>query len=230
MQSLPLIPGIKRRMTRANDANSAAADAGLKAKRPGVLSRARFICAGCRYSARAAQHLDVHHIDDDHHNNDDANLASACHTCHPYQHIGELVKRTDVWGEGLGKKTVLATIPEVSASDMNLLQRAIGLALAAETSHPHEAAIAKEISDALFERADHTALAFGTHSPASFAAALSELDSDQYAARGEVIQDQRLLFSPAVLKQLGAEFAADYPSLPLPSWVAVAEGLPSVAG
>ena len=225
---LRLLPGIKRRLTRRNDASSDAADAGLRAKRPGVLAKHRYICQGCLYTARVAQHLDVHHFDDDHHNNDDANLAPACHTCHPYQHIGELSVRADEWGEGLGKKSTLATIPEVDAVDMNLLQRALGAALL----DPAEAEIAEQIHVELLRRADFTReCAFGTSAPRDFAAAMAQLNPEQYEAREEVLGDQRLLFSKGVLERLGREFKADYPSLPVSTWDAIADSLlPKAAG
>src|SRR3989344_4737634 len=122
-----LVIGIKRMRFRANDARRKAADAEYRAIRPGFIEQSNGRCRYCNYSSK--KHNEVHHLDDDHHNNDRSNFAIACRACHPYQHIGEPSKAGDLAGEGLGSATLLAAIPEISAQDLNHLQRAIGAAL-----------------------------------------------------------------------------------------------------
>lgn len=224
--ALPLILGIKRKRARQSDAQADAADAALKAKRPGVLNRQRNTCQGCGYVGKQAVHLDVHHVDDDHQNNADENLALACHTCHPYQHIGELAKRTDAFGEGLGEQTRIATVPEISASDLNLLMRAMGVAL----NDPEEAKVAKRVLEVLARRMTVTKHTFGTYLPKDFAAGMAQLEHDQYMARSDVLRDQRLVFRDVLLQKFGTEFAADHPTLPLKAWSSVSERLLGAPG
>lgn len=220
--ALPLLLAIKRKLTRQDDERADIANAQLKAKRPGVLNRQRNTCQACGYVGKNPAHLDVHHVDDDHQNNKDDNLALACHMCHPYQHVGEVAKRTDAFGEGLADRTFIATVPELSASDMNLLLRAVGVAL----NDPEEKAVAKQILEVFSRRMGVTKQIFGTYEPKSFAAGMAQLDVDQYRVRGDVLFDQRLLFRPALLEKFGAEFTADHPTLPLKAWRSVSEGLP----
>lgn len=209
---LKLLMGIKRRLARRDDSSSHRADAEFKAKRPGVLERFGHTCQGCRYTS--SKYLDVHHRDDDHHNNSDDNLCPACHTCHPYQHIGEVVKRTDIPGEGLGKQTRIAFVPELAPADLNLLQRAIGVALLDEAEKP----IALEMIKRLAERATVTQQMYGSCLPGDFAAAFASMDDSQYAHREDAIKDLRVLFSARLLEQLGREFVADFPTLSISSW------------
>jgi intracellular multiplication protein IcmJ len=227
---LGLILGIKRSRFRANDPRSGRADAEYKAKRPGVMSRQKLTCSGCGYVSKEARALDVHHLDDDHHNNDDANLVLACHLCHPYQHVGELGRRADVPGEGLGKSSCIVAIPEISPTDVNLLQRAMGVALLDEK----EREIAGKIYAALLTRADWTKAEFQSCDPRDFAGAMTALSDEEYAHRVEAIEDQRLLFQGAHLKRVGQQFAQDYPSMPLRTWQSVhdtslAKGKPKTA-
>lgn len=218
---LSLVLGIKRLRFRENDPRRTRADAEFSAKRSGVLSKHQYTCQACGYVSKESAHLDVHHVDDNHHNNEDANLAPACHTCHPYQHVGELVRRTDIGGEGLGKSTLIAAIPEVSALDLNLLQRALGAALLDE----EEAPIARQVITHLAERASWVKAEFGTFKPADFAGAFAALSDEQYAARQEAVFDLRLLFNEDTLMKLGREMARDCPSMPLQAWPDVARGL-----
>lgn len=218
---LSLVLGIKRSLFREDDPRRAKADAEFKAKRPLILAKHNYACQGCLYESKQGAHMDVHHRDDDHKNNDEANLAPACHTCHPYQHVGELVRRVDIGGEGLGRSTLIAAIPEISALDLNLLQRAIGVALLDE----QEAPMARRMIEHLAERAIWVKAEFGTFKPADFAAAMAALKPDEYAGRGDAIKDLRLLFNEDTTKKLGREMAVDYPTMPLSSWTEVSNGV-----
>jgi hypothetical protein len=218
---LELLPAIKRRRARQLDARADVADAALKARRPSVLARHRNTCAACGYAAKEASHLDVHHLDDDHANNDEANLVAACHTCHPYQHIGEVAVRADAWAEGLGKKSGLAHVPELSARDMNLLLRAVGAAML----DPQARDDAQEIYEELMNRTDVTQRRLGAWKAADFAAAMAQLTDEQYRYRHKVLATERLVFSQKVLEVIGREFTRDYPSLPVAAWPAVASGV-----
>lgn len=220
---LKLLIGVKRSCFRENDPRRGRADAEFTAKRPSVLVKQKFTCAGCKYQALQGQgaHMDVHHADDDHHNNRDENLVLACHLCHPYQHVGEIARRTDIGGEGLGKLTLIATIPEISAADLNLLQRAIGAAMLDEK----EAPIAMQMYRALESRAILTAADFGSNKAPDFAAALRRLTDDEYVHREEAIADQRVLFNEIHLRKVGTQLRADYPTMPLESWAEIASGV-----
>lgn len=218
---LPLFLGIKRSRFREDDPRRGRADAEFASKRPATLVRHRFECAGCAYESKQPGHLDVHHRDDDHHNNQDENLVPACHTCHPYQHVGEVARRTDVGGEGQGRVTLVASVPEISAADLNLLQRAIGMALLDE----NEAPIARRMIEVLAERAAWIKPEFGTFRPQDFAAAMAQLSDEEYAHRHEAIADLRLLFNEATLQKLGRQMREDYPSLPVAAWPEVAAGI-----
>jgi len=219
--TLSLLPAIKRRRARQSDARADVADAALRARRPSVLARHRNVCAGCGYPAKDPSHLDVHHRDDDHHNNEDSNLVAACHTCHPYQHIGEVSVRADAWAEGLGKKSGLAHVPEIEPSDLNLLLRAIGAAMLEESTRSD----AIEIYEEIMGRTDVTSARLGAWKAADFAAAMAQLNDEQYQHRGKALKGERLVFSEKVLEVVGREFVKDYPSLPVASWPLVAGGI-----
>jgi hypothetical protein len=230
---LQLLLGVKRRLNRKDDANHQKADAEFSAKRKGILEAHRFICQGCGYeskpdaAAKKAPNLDVHHLDDDHHNNQDSNLCPACHTCHPYQHVGELSYRTDAraagapTSEALGRFTRIAFIPEISPADLNLLQRVIGYAL----NDPKEAEMAKKMIGHLADRAFVTKRVYGTFMPADFAGAMSMLTNDEYAQRDDAIADLRLLFNEKTLLSLGSEMMKDYPTMPISSWPSIGHGV-----
>lgn len=238
MAALPLLLGIKRRIFRGKDAQKERerADIELAAKRRRILEKEGFVCAACGYESkvvdtgpmnqRKPSYLDIHHADDDHRNNKDENLRPACHTCHPYQHVGEVSARTDAKGsdgvnaESVGK-TLIAAIPEISPSDLNLWQRAIGYALAC--GDEQEERIAKRMIEALAVRADRVRMEFGTHHARDFAAAMSVLNDSEYAAREDAISDLRLLFNVKTLKALGQEMKADYSSLGIKTWASVAQ-------
>ena len=218
---LALIPAITRRRARHSDARAEVADAALRARRPSVLARHRHVCAGCGYAAKNASHLDVHHLDDDHHNNDDSNLVAACHTCHPYQHIGEVSVRADHWASGLGKRSGFAHVPEIEARDMNLLLRAVGAAMLDDASRGD----ALEIYEELMARTEVSEQRLGAWKAADFAAAMAQLTDEQYRHRNRALAGERLVFSQKVLEVVGREFVKDYPSLPVASWAQVAANL-----
>ncbi len=225
---LSLIIGIKRSVFRANDPRRLRSDAEFRARRPHALARNQHRCAGCGYESKQGGHLDVHHLDDNHDNNADENLVPACHACHPYQHVGELAKRNrsdpadvEMGGEGLGRQSLLALIPELDPADLNLLQRAIGVALL----DPQLAPIARKLHSRLEKRAGWVVAEFGTCKPADFAAAMSRLSDDEYAFREDSVADVRLLFSEMHLNKMGRQFLVDNPSMPIASWPMVADGV-----
>lgn len=225
---LSLIIGIKRSVFRANDPRRLRSDAEFRARRPHALAKHQHRCAGCGYESKQGGHLDVHHLDDNHDNNAEDNLVPACHACHPYQHVGELARRSrsdpadvEMGGEGLGKQSLLIVVPELDASDLNLLQRAIGVALL----DPELADVALRLHARLETRAGWAIAEFGTCKPADFAAAMARLSDDEYAFRDEAVADVRLLFSKEHLNKMGRQFLVDNPSMPIASWPMVAEGV-----
>lgn len=217
---LSLLLGIKRSIFRVNDPRRSKADAEFKAKRPNVLIKYNHTCQACLYESKVGSHMDVHHLNDDHHNNEDSNLVPACHTCHPYQHVGELARRADIPGEAMGR-TLIATIPEISARDLNLLQRAIGVAL----HDAEQAPIALQMIEKLANRAIWVKAEFGTFESGDFAAALAQLTPEEYENRAESISDLRILFNEEASKRLGKEMMIDYPTMPIKSWAEVNKGV-----
>lgn len=225
---LSLLIGIKRSIFRANDPRRARSDAEFRARRPAALERHQHKCGGCGYESKQKGHLDVHHLDDNHDNNGEDNLVPACHTCHPYQHVGELARRTptepggvEVGGEGLGRMSLLALIPELEPADLNLLQRAIGVALLDPATKP----LAEKMVTRLSSRASWAQAEFGSFKPADFAAAMGRLNDEEYAFRSEAVADLRLVFAAEHLTKLGRQFLSDNPSMPLSSWPMVAAGV-----
>lgn len=214
---LKLILSIKRSTFRENDPRASKANAEAKAKRPLALARGNYKCQGCGYTTSSAEpKMDIHHKDDDHHNNSDENLVCACHACHAYQHVGQ-VGGKDSPGEDLGDKTILAEVPELSAADFNLLQRAIGAAL----NDPKEAVMAERLLNVLAERIKPVVADFRTCEPIKFAQAMAQLSPQEYESREEVVKDLRLIFKTTKLKDFGGEFLADNPSMPVESWEAI---------
>lgn len=211
-----LLLGIKRLRFRANDPRRGAADREYRAKREAKLKHDPGKCVYCTHTSRT--YNEVHHLDDDHHNNDDSNLVLACRFCHAYQHIGEPSKAGLLAGEGLGVKTIVVKVPEVSAQDMNHLQRAIGAALLDEG----EAPIAKAILRHIEEQASPVKDAWETCLPVNFAAAMAELAPKEYLERERVVGDLRLVFAESFLKEAGQQMAIESPSLPVSSWKEVA--------
>lgn len=225
---LSFVLGIKRSRFRDDDARASRADAEFRAKRKPALDRQGWRCAGCRMRTAEANkangrvHLDLHHADDDHHNNSDDNLIAVCTLCHAYQHVGEASRRGDVAAEGMGRSTLVANVPEISAADLNLLQRAMGAALLDDT----EAQIAKEVFKALAERCHEVRADFGSYLPADFAAGMGQLAKEgpaEYENRAEALEGLRLLFSEEELKKAGREFLVDNPSMPVDRWASVAK-------
>lgn len=211
-----LLLGIKRARWRANDPRSGQADAEFRARRDGVVARQRGICAYCGYASQ--QRVDVHHLDDNHHNNADDNLVCSCIACHAYQHVGEPSKAGVLNGEGMGQATLVSAIPELSAQDLNHLQRALGAAL----NDPSEREVALQISALLADRAFAVKEVWGTALPQNFAAAMGQLTDEEYLARTDAVSSLRLLFNHGMLEQMGHHLMSDYPSLPVANWEAVA--------
>lgn len=232
---LKLLLSIKRSIFRKDDNASHKADQAFRAKRQNILTQQGYTCQGCGYISKASApgsagpahkcHFDVHHRDDNHANNEDSNLATACHMCHSYQHVGHtgltrLNKQDGLYiseAEMYGDKTSIASMPELSAVDFNLLQRAIGFAMLDEK----ESLIAQGIYEAFAQRANYVEEEFGSMKPSDFAAALGRLPEESYTSREASISDLRLCFNSDSLKEFGQEFMRDYPSLPISNWASV---------
>lgn len=223
MDLVKLVIGVKRRVFRVNDSQSAAADAEYKAKRPGALEAGRFTCIHCGYQSRTS--TEIHHWDDDHRNNNDENLRCVCKVCHPHHHVGQasLDASASQVSEHLGKKTYMCALPEMSAAEFGLFQRAIGVAL----TDPSSSIVAVEILKRLGERAKAVKGTWTTLWPADFAAGMSNLPDNHYSNREAAVQDLRLLFHVDVLRQIGQETKTEHQSIPLSAWSKVARDVGS---
>lgn len=196
---------------RSNSSARQRADAEYKAVRPRVMARYSYRCAFCGTTSKSNH---CHHLDGNHANNIEANFAVADALCHAYHHLGQQASQDQFAAENLGKKTVLAAVPELSASDCNLLQRAIGVAL----KDPAEAEAAKAMHKLLMDRAQPVKSAFGSFHTGDFAAAMSQMNDEDYSNRDAVVADLRLVFRDDVLRNEGTKFLEENASLPFSSW------------
>ena len=218
MQLVKLVIGIKRRIFRVDDKQSAAADSEYHAKRPQALKAGRFTCIHCGYTSQNS--TEIHHWDDNHHNNSEDNLRCNCKMCHPHHHVGQasLDAAASQVSEHLGKKTYMAVVPEMSAAEFALFQRALGVALL----DPNTKNIANEILKRLGDRAKAVKGTWGTLWPADFAAAMSNLSDNEYDSRESVVQDLALLFHVDILRQIGSETLKEQTAMPVSVWSKVA--------
>lgn len=216
-EKMELKPGVIRdaSLYRANSARREAADAEYRAVRPAAMASGKYTCAFCGWVSR--KNNECHHLDGNHANNTPENFAIADSLCHGYHHLGQRASQDRFAPDNLGDKTILAAIPEVPAADMNLLQKALGVALLDEG----ERAIAREIMKALAERAQSVHAALGTFRPGDVAAAMARLNNDEYANRDAVCGPIRLLFNQETLEAEGRKFKEDYPGLPFDTWTSV---------
>jgi hypothetical protein len=160
-----------------------------------------------------------HHLDGNHANNVESNFVVADALCHAYHHLGQQASQDLFAPENLGKKTVLALVPEISSSDCNLLQRAIGVAL----KDPDEAQMARSIHKLLTDRTMAVKEAFGSFHTGDFAAAMSQMSDEDFDNRDAVVGDLRLVFREDVLTHEGNKFLTENASLPFASWKNIAK-------
>lgn len=217
MDRPPLILGVIRdsRLFRANSAQREAADAEYRAVRPKSMARGNYTCVFCGWVSR--KNNECHHLDGNHANNAEENHAIVDSLCHGYHHLGQRASQERFSADNLGDKTMIAAIPELEAADLNLLQRAIGVALLV----PGEEEIAKEILKVLAERATPVKAALGTFRPGDIAAAMTRLSDSEYEDRLNVCAPLRVLFREDVLRAEGAKFNEDFKGLPFDSWTSV---------
>lgn len=201
---------------RTNSSARQRADAEYKAVRPRVMASQNYRCRFCGYTSKSNH---CHHLDGNHANNVESNFVVADALCHAYHHLGQQASQDQFAPENLGKKTVLSIVPELSAGDCNLLQRAIGVAL----KDPAEAEMAKAIHKLLMDRAAPVKDAFGTFHTGDFAAAMSQMNDEDFDNRDAVVGDLRLVFREDVLKHEGSQFLAENTSLPFSSWSNIAK-------
>lgn len=222
-----LVLSIKRYAFRANDPRASAADAEYRAVRPRVLEQQGYRCFACSLVSKyqrgvsgSATNNEVHHTG----RHDDSRpdmLKVACVLCHAYHHIGETSKSGDIQAENLGKKTLMAYIPELSAVDLNNLQRVLGIAML----DPDEREIAEEIANHFIERALPVKQAWGSFYPADFAMIMSHLDEEMYGEREERLAGLRLVFNFGFLKEYAGKLLQEkrWQVLPVKTWSTVAQ-------
>ncbi len=200
---------------RTNSSTRLRADAEYQAVRPKVMENQGYRCQFCGHTSRKNH---CHHLDGDHNNNVPENMVAADTLCHAYHHLGQQASQDQFAHDNLGgNKTILAAIPELSAADLNLLQRAIGVALL----DPAEAEVARAAHKLLSDRAEVVRESFGSFHTGDLGAGMTKLNDDEYANRVHVVGDLRLVFRENVLKNEGSRFLEDFASLPLKSWESV---------
>lgn len=218
--------GIKRKEFRANDASSKHADGIFETRRETALRSSGYRCVRCGYESVTEtkggkkSRLHVHHLDDDHHNNEPSNLAPHCSLDHAYHHIG-CDAPTSGGSVGWASKMRIGYAPELTAEDLNHLQRACGAAMGNEL----ERELALEIITLLGVLAGPVKDEFGTFKSKDFAACFSSMSEAQYENRYEFIDGLRVLFSPDILQVVGQDMLDDARLLPVKSWEGVAHGL-----
>lgn len=214
-----LMVSIKRKPFRANDPRAAQADAIFQTQRKPALEKTQYKCVFCTF--RSQKYNEVHHGDDDHFNNQPENLWGICKLCHPYQHVGEAGvnnQSSGLNGGHLGPKALgLIRVPDgqmIPATDFNHLLRIVGVALSDAT----EREVALKVYDLFFDaevRKEMAVAFYGPQTqatgvmPGDMAKALSLLTDDEYARRVPVLEPVRLLYSTALLEQVGRELKAE---------------------
>jgi intracellular multiplication protein IcmJ len=212
-----LLLGVIRdaRYYRGNNASRERADAEYKARRPAAMAAGKYKCVYCGHQS---QKNECHHDDGNHANNSPENFRVVDTLCHAYHHLGQRAASERNAADNLGDRTIVAAIPEISAEDLNLLQRAAGAALLDEK----EAPVARQILQRLAKRAKPVGEAFNTFMPGDFAAAMVKLDDVAYQHRGTVIGPLRMLFHEDLLKNQGQKFKEDFPAVPVSTWDGIA--------
>lgn len=212
---------IKRKTHRRDDAKAAQADAEFAAVRQSVLKRHGWRCVDCgwkserRPGAKEPCSLQVHHLNDDHTDNREDNLAPKCALDHAYHHIG--CEAASAGGHpGMAAQMRVAHAPDIGASDLNLLQMAIGAAWKDAALGP----AARAIYERLMRLTRPVLQAWGTHHAKDFAAAFAAMTPAQYEARR--VDDLRIVFHPDVLQRLAQTWKQDYPLMPPAAWAELA--------
>lgn len=211
---LQLVIGVIRdeKNYRHNNPFRQRADAEYALIRPKSMEQGRYVCVFCGYVSK--KHNECHHVDGNHANNDPKNHVVVDTLCHAYNHIGQRASQDQFASNNLRDKTRIAAIPEISAGDLNLLQRAAGVALL----DPERSAMANKILARLASRTAPVEAAFGTILPDNFAAAMAHMDAESYEHRASVVGSLRLLFKTDVLQNEGRKFLKDNSGLPISSW------------
>lgn len=207
--------GIKRKVHRRDDRGASGADAEFAALRKQSLEMAGYKCVRCGLESPAiasrASALQVHHADDDHANNDPLNLHPYCTLDHAVHHIG--CDAPSAGGhEGWASRMRIGYIPALSAEDLNLLQRAVGAALAEPALQP----VAQQILSLLGVFTLPVRDVYGSSHAKDFAAAMSVMTDVQYEDRK--VDGLRVLFHPDILKEAGARMVTDQPLMAPKTW------------
>lgn len=116
---IPVIPGVKRSLSRRNDPDADKVAEEFDRQRLAIIKRDNWTCRGegCGFSSRRMEHwpsggMDVHHADDNHANNDPGNLVTLCPFCNMTFSLGR---------RGTGFAATLGLLPGISQGDLNLI-------------------------------------------------------------------------------------------------------------
>jgi len=220
--------GIKRKTHRRDDAQAAQADAEFAAVRHKALERSGYRCVDCGYKSQPAGNrgdvggsgssLQVHHVNDDHSDNQEQNLAGKSVLCHAYHHVGCDAESSGGHG-GWSSQMRVAYAPDLPPSDMNLLQLAVGVAMASGGDAQKKAAQAIYTHLMLLTRP--VVDGWGTSEAKNFAAAMSRLSESQYERRR--VNDLRLVFHPDLLKNQAGNWLKDYAIMKPEAWASLAK-------
>jgi len=129
---MDLLPAVKLKIWRQDDARSHEADAEFEKIHASIIVRDKRTCQGCGMRTRASTtsesgYFHVHHIDDNHANNDVGNLVTLCPFCHDVFHIGNA---------GAQGRASAMWLPQVSQNDLNILFHAMFILMYRGLSDP----------------------------------------------------------------------------------------------
>ncbi|WMD23920.1 hypothetical protein RAS12_30270 (plasmid) [Achromobacter seleniivolatilans] len=120
-----------------------------------------------------------------------------CELCASYSTAGE--KDSSNRGRDMATQSLVAVVPEICATDMNLLHWALAVAL----EDPSERERAMQVSQRLQARMYDAKHGYGSMRAPAYREAMGFLSDGEYAMRD--VTELRLVFSPALMQKLQAE-------------------------
>ena len=211
----PLVLGVNRGGSRADDPDSPFADSEFARIRPHILKKYDHTCQFCGFRATSRQ--DVHHIDGNHRNNKEENLVVACRLCHLCHHLGFIGARD------LG---TLIICPDLTQAELNNLVRTLWVG-----KYSNDNDVRTQCAAAYGELLGYGQILtteYGYESPLQLANDLLSRSPKAYAARAPFLEDIKVVYYERGFKDHIQYWLQDcYKQTPASTWLKVAEGLAS---
>lgn len=209
----PLIPGVNRGGSRADDPDSMFADAEFSRIRPHILKKYDYTCQFCGFRSSGMQ--DVHHVDGNHRNNKEGNLIVACRLCHLCHHLGFIGARD------LG---CLLICPDLSQAELNNLVRSLWIG-----KYGNDSDVRSQSSILYAELLGYSSIMaaeYGFESSLQLANELLRQGPNAYKERGILLQDIKIVFYERGFKDHIQFWIKDcYAQIPANTWVKIAKDL-----